>query len=167
MPDTAVIVGYAGKPHGLSGELAVRVITDEPERRFAPGAAVALEDGTDLTLAASRTHNGVLLVRFAEIGSRDAAESLRGQALWAELYDLSDENTFHGAQLAGLAVRGADGAQLGVVARVLHLPAQDLLEVQTADGPKLVPFVKDLVPEVDVAGGFLVVADIPGLLKDG
>jgi 16S rRNA processing protein RimM len=75
-----------------------------------------------------------------------------------------DPEEFYDHQLVGLAVEDLEGRPLGEVNAVLH-GAQDLLQVRTPDGrDALVPFVAALVPEVDVAGGRLVVADRPGLL---
>jgi 16S rRNA processing protein RimM len=49
---------------------------------------------------------------------------------------------------------------------VLHLPSQDVLEVETANGPRLVPLVTALVPHIDLEAGWLTVADVAGLLDD-
>jgi 16S rRNA processing protein RimM len=71
-----------------------------------------------------------------------------------------------GAALVGLRVRDAAGAGIGTITEVLHLPGQDLLAVaRPGDGELLVPFVRPIVPEVDVAGGFIVV-DLPDGLSD-
>ena len=68
-----VVVGRIGPAHGLRGEVFVEPRTDEPERRFAPGAVLQTAGGT-LSVAASRTHSGRLVVRFAELADRNAAE---------------------------------------------------------------------------------------------
>ena len=60
----------------------------------------------------------------------------------------------------------ADRVRVGEVVAVLHLPAQDVLEVRTGAGLRLVPFVADLVPEVDLERGVLTVADREGLLAE-
>jgi 16S rRNA processing protein RimM len=172
-----VVVGRVGKPHGIRGELTVELRTDEPERRFAPGAVLQVlppAGGTapahrTLTVASTRWHQERLLVRFADIDDRNAAEAVRGLVLAIPVpVDESPEDPeeFYDHQLVGLAVLTTDGAAVGVVGDVLHSGAQDLLVV-TREGREdaLVPFVTALVPEVDVAGGRLVVADRPGLLE--
>ena len=121
-----------------------------------------------LTVEAIRWHQGVLLVRFAEVADRNAAEAVRGTVLHATLAaDASpeDPDEFYAHQLEGLAAYDVDGTPIGTVRRLVAGSAQDLLEIRTPDGrDALVPFVKALVPEVDVPGGRVVVADRPGLV---
>jgi 16S rRNA processing protein RimM len=169
-----VVVGRIGKPHGVRGEVTVEVRTDEPERRFAAGTTVRAERprgpaapwGT-LTVTATRRHQSALLVRFEELTDRTTAESARGLLLHADVpVDESpdDPDEFYDHQLVGLAAEDLDGRALGEVTAVLH-GAQDILRIRTPDGREgLVPFVAALVPEVDVPGGRVVVADRPGLV---
>jgi 16S rRNA processing protein RimM len=58
-----------------------------------------------------------------------------------------------------------DGIRVGTVSRIDHLPAQDLLTVKTADGEVFVPFVKEIVPGVDIKAGTLTVTPPPGLFE--
>ncbi len=175
MDEVEVVVGRIGKPHGLRGLLTVDVRTDEPDRRFAVGAILRAEPPagsasrlTTLTVATARWHSGVLLVTFAEVPDRTAAEAARGIVLHATIpadESPEDPDEFYDHQLVGLAAYDVGGALLGTVAGLVHGSAQDLLRVVTPDGREaLVPFVKALVPEVDVAEGRLVIADRPGLV---
>jgi 16S rRNA processing protein RimM len=170
-----VVVGRIGKPHGLRGEVTVELRTDEPERRFANGAALRAQAPrgsafglSGLTVTRSRWHQTTLLVTFAELTDRTAAESARGVLLHATVDPderPDDPDEFYDHQLVGLAAYDEDGRLLGEVSAVLHGGAQDLLTVRTPDGrDALVPFVRALVPEVDLAGGRVVVADRPGLV---
>lgn len=164
-----VLVGTLGRPHGLKGELSVHVRTDEPDRRLAPGAAVLLDNRREARVASARWHSGVLLVRFEGSSDRTAAEALRGVELWARVPAdevPADSDDYYDRQLVGLAVRDAAGETVGTIAGVLHLPAQDVLRVRTPSGERLVPFVSQLVPEVDLVAGFVRVADVGGLLAD-
>src|SRR4051795_10365456 len=168
--EVELVVGRVGKPHGLRGEVTVEVRTDEPERRFArgstlraqppPGSACSLRR---LTVAGSRWHQSVLLVTFDELADRTAAEAARGIVLHASIpadATPDDPDEFYDHQLIGLAVHDLEGTLLGSVAGLVHGGAQDLLRVTTPDGREaLVPFVKALVPEVDLVGGRIVVAD--------
>lgn len=170
-----VVVGRIGKPHGLRGEVTVDVRTDEPERRFArgntlraeppPGSASSLRV---LTVASARRHGDLLLLGFDELPDRTAAEEARGIVLHASIpagESPEDPDEFYDHQLTGLAAVDVDGTPLGTVAGLVHGSAQDLLRVRTLDGREaLVPFVKALVPEVDLASGRLVIADRPGLV---
>jgi 16S rRNA processing protein RimM len=173
--DVDVVVGRIGKPHGLRGEVTVDVRTDEPERRFArgntlraeppPGSASSLRS---VTVAATRRHQSLLLVTFEELTDRTAAEAARGIVLHATIpagESPDDPDEYYDHQLVGLAAYDVDGTALGTVAGLVHGGAQDLLRVDTPDGREaLVPFVKALVPDVDVAGGRVVIADRPGLV---
>ena len=169
-----VVVGRIGKPHGLRGEVTVEVRTDEPERRFVAGSTLAAEPPrgsanglTSLEIVSLRWHQTTLLVRFAEIADRTAAEGARGTLLLAHLEADGDARGPRRVLRppAGRARRGRPrGPGDRQVTGVVH-GAQDLLEVEATDGrPTLVPFVAALVPEVDVPGGRVVVADRPGLV---
>ena len=170
-----VLVGRIGKPHGIRGDVTVDVRSDEPERRFAAGAVLAVQapPGSaitlrELTVANARWHQTTLLVRFEEISDRSTAEAVRGVLLHATIpagESPEDPDEFYDHQLVGLAAYDEDGAALGDVTGLVHGGAQDLLTVRTPDGrDALVPFVKVLVPEVDLAGGRVVIADRPGLV---
>ncbi|MCL2465244.1 MAG: ribosome maturation factor RimM [Micrococcales bacterium] len=165
-----VLVGTIGRPHGIKGAVVVHLRTDEPEQRFARGAVVRLDGGGDLTVAHATQIGSAFVVQFAGVPDRSAAERYRGEDLWAEIADGSDPSeadVFHDTRLIGLDVRDESGARRGVVVRVEHLPAQDVLVVDAGGGERLVPFVHTLVPDVCVADGFVTIADVPGLLDDG
>ncbi len=170
-----MVVGRIGKPHGLRGEVTVEVRTDEPDRRYAEGTLLRVEAPRGsafphvvLTVDAVRWHQSVLLARFAELPDRTAAESARGVVLHADVAadeTPEDPEEYYDHQLVGLAAHDVDGALLGEVTGLVHGGAQDLLAVRALDGrDTLVPFVTALVPEVDLAGGRVVVADRPGLV---
>ncbi len=166
---TTVVIGRIGRAHGVRGEVSVDVRTDEPEQRFAVDASMRIEGSTRvLVVRSARQHQGRLLVRFDDVDDRTSAESLRCEVLVVEVDPVEtpdDPAEFYDHQLVGLTVRAADAADVGTVEQVVHLPAQDALAVCTADNRELlIPFVEALVPHVDVAGGFVTVADVPGLL---
>lgn len=164
-----VIVGRIGRAHGIRGDVVVAVRTDEPADRFAIGARLQTDPASagPLTVAATREQSGQLIVRFKGIADRTMAEGLRGTWLsvdTAALAPLADPDEFRDHELIGLAVQTVGGDQIGVVADVLH-PGQDLLTVRRGDGSEVfVPFVKALVPTVDLAAGRLVIDPPPGLL---
>ncbi|MFZ2014587.1 MAG: ribosome maturation factor RimM [Nocardioides sp.] len=169
-----VVVGRIGKPHGIRGEVTVEVRTDEPDRRFAVGTTVRPQrpgggpaPWPAFTVTGARWHQTTLLLRFEELTDRSSAESARGLLLHATVAadeTPDDPDEFYDHQLVGLAAEDLDGVGLGEVTAVLH-GAQDLLQIRTPDGrDALVPFVAALVPEVDLGGGRVVVADRPGLV---
>jgi 16S rRNA processing protein RimM len=165
-----VVVGVVGRPHGVHGEVAVEPRTDEPDRRFAAGRQLRPEGSSRLlTVASMRRHDGRLLIRFVGLSDRTAAEAVRGVRLVADVDPAErplESAEFYDRQLVGLRVQTSEGDEVGVVVSVLHPPAQDLLEIQTANQVRLVPFVAALVPEVDLESGVLTVANLAGLLSD-
>ena len=170
-----VVVGRLGRPHGIRGEVTIEVRTDEPDRRFADGAVMRAEPPRGsaspiraLTVQSAKWHRSTLLARFAEIPDRNAAEAARGILLFATIDPdeaPGDPEEFYAHQLVGLTAYDEDGTHLGEVTALVRGGAQDLLTVRTPEGrDALVPFVKALVPEVDLDGGRVVVADRPGLV---
>jgi 16S rRNA processing protein RimM len=163
-----VIVGRVGRPHGIRGEVVVGIRTDEPEARFAEGSVLDTDRGDPLTVASARWHSGTLLVRFAGIGDRTAASELNGSWLSVDTDTLAppdDPDEFRDHVLIGLEVQTMAGDPVGVVNDVLHL-GQDLLEVRRPGaGDILVPFVKAIVPDVDLAAGRIRIDPPPGLLN--
>jgi 16S rRNA processing protein RimM len=161
-----VVIGRIGRAHGIRGELNVEIRTDEPERRFAPGSSIFC-DGRTLTVESSRHHSGRLLVAFRNVADRTAAEQLHGSILEAEVDETErpdDPDEFYDHQLVGLQVRGPDDGVVGTVTSVVHLPEQDTLVVEADGREVLVPFVTALVPTVEVAEGYVRLADVAGLL---
>jgi 16S rRNA processing protein RimM len=175
-----LIVARIGRAHGLRGEVSVEVRTDAPDERFVDGAVLHVEDGprrralvatggpTALTVTRVRDNNGTLLLTFAEVCDRSAAESLRDVMLEAEVAEQSDEpDAWYDHELVGLTVTDPAGATLGEVIEVQHPGAQDLLVVRTLRGEaRLVPFVQAIVPEVDLVARRIVMVAPPGLLED-
>ena len=162
-----VVVGRIGKPQGIKGEVTVEVRTDDPDDRFAVGATLASDTGP-LTVAAVRWQGRFLVVRFEGVEDRNAAELLRDTLVSvdrADLPPLEDDDDFYDSDLVGLSARLEDGTVLGEVTEVLHLPGGDTLVVRREEAELLVPFVKAIVPSVDVAGGVLTVLPPEGLLE--
>jgi 16S rRNA processing protein RimM len=165
-----VVVGRIGRPHGVRGEVTVEVRTDDPDLRFAPGAVLTTDpaDRGPLTISGARWHREILLLTLEGVDSREAAENYRDTELLvpvADLPPLEDPDDFYDHQLVGLTARLVDGAVLGEVAAVRH-EGGDLLVVRRPDGGEaLIPFVKAIVPTVDVPGGFVVVDPPEGLLE--
>jgi 16S rRNA processing protein RimM len=171
---TELRVGRLVKAHGLKGALKVELYTDDPARRFTPGATFTLQvpttsewHGKSLELIELRWYNTHAVAFFKDVPDRTAAESLVKAILWVEqeTEELpSEEDAWYDHQLVGLAVF-RDGVRVGTVTQIDHLPAQDLLTVKTDDGEVLVPFVKAIVPTVDIAAGSLTVTPPPGLFE--
>lgn len=164
-----LVVGRIGRPHGVRGDVTVEVRTDDPELRFAPGVSLTTDPAArgPLLIESSRWNKGVLLLRLAGVTDRDAAEELRGTMLVIDSADVAtsdDPDEFHDHQLIGLSVVTVAGEPVGEVTDVLH-HGQDLLVVRrSGQEDALIPFVRALVPDVDLQGGKLVVDPPEGLL---
>ncbi len=170
-------VGRIAKPHGVRGEVLVAVRTDDPMDRFSAGSVLVTEpaEAGPLTVEYARGHivkagsgGAALIVGFAEIMDRNAAEAARGTILLVDSAGLpapDDPDEFLDHQLVGLAAVDAAGESLGELVRVEHIPASDLLVILRPDGREaLVPFVAAMVPEVDLRAGRIVLTPPEGLL---
>jgi 16S rRNA processing protein RimM len=170
---TELLVGIAVRAHGLRGELAVDVHTDSPEARFAVGSVLVARTAGgapagNLTVESARSHSGRMLVRFVEVPDRTAAEALRGTRLLIGADALAppdDPDEFHVHQLEGLRAELEDGTVVGTVREVVHGPGGELLVLARPELPDaLVPFVRAIVPTVDLDGGRVVLTPPEGLL---
>lgn len=172
---TQLRVGRLLKAHGLKGAIKLELFTDEPQRRFVPGATFTLQvpttspwHGKTLELTELRWYNSHPVGFFVGVDDRTAAESLVRAILWVD-HDLSEVPTesdaWYDHQLVGLrALR--DGKDVGRVVRVDHLPAQDLLAIDTGSGEVLVPFVAAIVPTVDIEAGAVTLTPPAGLFEE-
>jgi 16S rRNA processing protein RimM len=163
-------VARIGKPHGIRGEVTVQVLTDAPSERFVAGTVFVVEPASagPLTIRSARWNKDILLLGFEEIADRNAAEVIRGAKLFVETEELDDDDDDEGwyeHELVGLEARV--GSQVvGTVAALTTLPVQDLLTVKAADGKEiLVPFVEEIVPEVNVEEGYILITPPSGLFE--
>lgn len=167
-----LVVARIGRAHGIKGDVTVEVRTDEPELRLGPGAVLATDPPTagPLTIETGRVHSGRLVLRFEGVKDRTAAEALRNTLLIAEVDPddrPEDPEEFYDHQLADLDVVTRDGTAVGRVKEVAHLPGQDLLVVVREDESEvLVPFVAEMVPEIDLEAQKAVIDPPPGLLDE-
>jgi 16S rRNA processing protein RimM len=171
---TQLRVGRLTKAHGLKGGLKLELFTDDPDRRFTPGASFSLQvpetspwHGKRIELAELRWYNSHPVGFFAGVTDRTAAESLVKAILWIDQdpAEVAEPDAWYDHQLIGLDVL-RDGEVVGVIDRLEHLPAQDLLVVAVGEREVLVPFVRAIVPEVDVEARRVVVTPPDGLFED-
>jgi 16S rRNA processing protein RimM len=167
-------VGRLVKAHGLKGALKLELYTDDPDRRFVPGASFTLQvpehsqwHGETITVREFRWMNQQPVIFFEGVDDRNAADTLVRAILWIDEDEdaAAEPDAWYDHQLVGLDVV-RDGTVVGKVARVEHFPAQDLLVVATGGDEVLVPFVAAIVPEVDVEGGRVVVTPPAGLFEE-
>lgn len=161
-----MLAGEIGKPHGIAGEVYVVRVSDDPQR-FEPGARLVHADGRALLIETARSHRDRLLVKFAGVDERAAAERLRG-AIYVpanEVRDL-DQDEYWAHDLVGATVFLPSGDEIGTIEQLVPGVAHDLLSVKTADGgTHLVPFVKDFLIEVDLRARRIVLDPPKGLLS--
>ncbi|MFI1288549.1 ribosome maturation factor RimM [Streptomyces sp. NPDC020792] len=167
-----LVVARIGRAHGIKGEVTVEVRTDEPELRLAPGAVLATDPASagPLTIETGRVHSGRLLLRFEGVRDRNAAEALRNILLIAEIdpEELPEgEDEYYDHQLMDLDVVTTDGKEVGRITEISHLPSQDLLIVERPDGSEvMIPFVGEIVTEIDLEEQRAVIDPPPGLIDD-
>ena len=155
-----LLVGRIGRAHGILGEATIEVRSDDPDKRFAVGEKLQSDEHGDLTITSGRVHNGILLLGFAGYSDRNQIEKLRNTLLYAEV-DINevreDADDYHVLQLIGCQAFLENGLLFGEVTDVINLPSQDLLAIKTPDNEVLIPFVRQLVPIVDITAKRLVV----------
>lgn len=174
-PESGLRVGRLLKAHGLKGAIKVEMYTDDPAARFTAGSVYTLQVpdespwfGKTLTLVELKWYNDQPVAFFEGVSDRTAAESLIKAILWVDEDSDSrptEEDAWYDHQLIGLTVR-RDGAPVGTVVRVDHMPAQDLLIISVGDREVMVPFVKAIVTAVDIDGGTMDVTPPLGLFED-
>jgi 16S rRNA processing protein RimM len=171
---TKLRVGRLVKAHGLKGAIKLELYTDSPDQRFQPGQVLELQVpetsewfGKTIKVLELRFYNQSPVLFLEGIDDRSKAETLIKAILLIEtdVDALPEEpEAWYDHQLVGLKAL-VGGEVVGSVARVDHLPAQDLLAIETANGEVLVPFVKQIVPEVNVAIGQLTLTPPAGLFE--
>ncbi|SDE21823.1 ribosome maturation factor RimM [Streptomyces prasinopilosus] len=167
-----LVVARIGRAHGIKGEVTVEVRTDEPELRLGPGAVLATDPPSagPLTIETGRVHSGRLLLRFEGVRDRTGAEALRNTLLIAEVDPderPEEDDEYYDHQLIDLDVVTRDGQPVGRITEIAHLPTQDLFVVERPDGGEvLVPFVEQIVTEIDLGEQRAVIDPPPGLIDD-
>jgi 16S rRNA processing protein RimM len=170
---THLVVGRIGRPHGVRGEVVLDPVTDAPDAIFASGRSffVGDRDGRLLALApleivAIRPFQSGFLVKVGGIGDRDTAAMWRGRTLLANVDDIPppDEDEVYYHHILGMRVHNAAGEDVGPVVEMYDLPAALTIEVETARGLKLVPYIPEIVESVDEEARIIRLRPLDGLL---
>ncbi len=166
-------IGSIVAPQGLRGEVRVNPSTDFPERFLIPGnrwLQTKNETPEKITLNAGRKIPGksIYVISFQGINDRRKAELLIGKKILVNSIDRPKlkEGEFHLLDLVGLSIRvSKNGQEIGKVTNLTHA-GNDLLEVKLSTGKTvLIPFVKEIVPEININEGWLLISPPPGLLE--
>jgi 16S rRNA processing protein RimM len=160
-----VCVAQIGAPHGVRGEVRRWVFTGDPMAvtRYGP---LETEDGSQrFEIEALRAGKQHFVARLRGVADRSEAERLNNLALYVpreKLPPTEDDETFYHADLIGLSAYDRQGTAVGKVVAVHNFGAGDVLEIQPQGGgaPVMLPFTEMAVPNVDVAGGRIVI-DLP------
>ena len=165
-----IAVGRIGKARGIKGHAFVQPWTDDPESRFAVGSVLETEPTTagPLTVVEMSQASGKLVVLFDGVCDRSAIEALRGVQLVVPKSArpvLDDPDDFYASDLVGLEVRTVSGEVVGPIDDVIEIAGADYLAVQLDGVERLIPFVREIVPTVDIAGRFIVIDPPEGLFE--
>ncbi len=177
-PEEQICIGAIAGVRGLKGEVRIKSFTADPDDIAAYGP-VSTEDGerTYRINVTARAKKGLIIARLDGIEDRDAAEALKGTRLYVPKSVLPepDDGDFYHADLIGLKAETKDGDTLGTVKAVHNFGAGDIIEIAADPGggpgegkeDLMVPFTLDMVPEVNLSEGRIVVAPPEVLEADG
>ena len=157
-------LGKVTAPQGIKGEVRVYPYTDEITR-FSEIEGVLL-DGKKRKIQNARYMKNMAVLKLEGIDDRNAAEAIRGKELLLSKEDLWEqpEDTYFIDDLVGCAVVSEDGASVGMLKSIISRPAQDLYEIERADGSTfLLPAVKEFIKNVDLTNKIITIHLINGL----
>ncbi len=157
-----LLMGRIGAAHGIKGEVRITSFTEEPLALKDYGVLSTNRPGLTVEIEAARATTNVLVARLKGVTDRTAAEKLNGVELYVDRDKLpppDEDDDYYHADLIGLEARLGDGTVLGEVTAIPNFGAGDLLEVRDARSGDtfLYPFTKQVVPEVRLADGYLVI----------
>ena len=165
-------VGTIVSPQGLEGKIRLNPASDFPERFTVPGNRWLQKDEESprkVKLVSGHQIPGksIFIVKFSGINDRNSAELLVGHKMLVRESDRPKmtKNEFHFLDLLGLEARLSNlSSSIGEVTN-LTTGGNELLEIKLLDGKKvLIPFVKEIIPEVNIKEGWLLLNPPPGLL---
>ncbi len=162
-----VQIGEVVGAHGIQGEVRVALHTDFPERFEQLDSIYVRPRGRQGRLMAIssqriRPDKGQVLLRLEGIQDRDSAEALRGAGLWISEDQLVplDDGSYYEFQIIGLMAKTTDGQVLGEVSEIIHTGANDVYVTACC----LIPAIAEVVKEIDIERGELLVEPVAGLL---
>lgn len=165
-----VCVGAVAGAHGVRGAVRIRSFTADAADVGAYGPVADESGGRSFDIRVRETRKGAAIAELSGVRDREAAEALRGERLYVprEALPPAEEGEFYHADLLGLSAFLADGGEAGTVAAIVPAGEVEVLEIDPGSGAErvLVPFTAEAVPEVDIAGGRIVV-DPPAMPAGG
>jgi 16S rRNA processing protein RimM len=163
------VVGQIARPHGIRGQVIVNLVTDFPQNRFRPGAALFVKRGErvePVTVTTVRFQHDRPVIGIAGVEDMNAALPLAGSELRVPVEDLArlPSGTFYRHDLVGCAVETVDGMPVGLVARVEGAVDGSRLVVDGAKGEVLIPLVAPICTAIEPERKRIVIAPPAGLL---
>lgn len=170
-PSRLILVAEVGGAFGVRGELRITAHTADPMALLAY-RELRREDGSPgLTLLSARPAKAGVVARVKEVATPEQADALRGLRLYVprEALPEPDEDEYYLTDLISLSALDPAGALLGKIKSVQNFGADDLLEIEPAAGGAswLAPFTREIVPEVRLAEGHVVIARPAEIDADG
>jgi 16S rRNA processing protein RimM len=162
-------VGRVQRPHGVHGELRLEILTGYPERLAQLDVVYVGRECRRYAVTGCRLHRDIALVQLGGVDDRNSADDLRGQIVYVAIEDAVplDEHEVYEFQAEGLQVVTEEGLILGDVAEVLAVPgANEVFVVRGPRGEILIPVIEDVIIDVNLDAGRLVIHAIPGLLDN-
>ncbi len=164
-PPRYLIIGRVLKPWGYRGEMKLEILTDFPER-FASLRTVYLgDDAKPFSVERARLHGNAALLKLAGLDTPEAVAAYRDQLVHVALADAVPlpAGKVYLYQLVGLRVSTLSGEPLGTITEVLETGANNVYVVNDGARELLLPAIPDVVKEIDLARGEMLVALLPGL----
>ncbi len=154
------------RPFGVKGELLLEVLTDFPERIAQQERLYFGDKRRPFEVESLRRHGRDLVLRLKEIRDRDGAESLRNEDICVRLDDLPPlpDGVYYAHQIEGLEVFTEQGERLGRLKEILKTGANDVYVVQGDKGEILLPAIPQVIREVRLEEGKMVVRMMEGLV---
>lgn len=167
-------VGLIVNTHGIMGEVRVLSRTDFPEERFAAGMKLGLfkpdaKKPIMVTIASHRKHKNFELLTFEGYPHIQDVEEFKNAYLRIAEHDLTEleDHAFYHHEILGCTVFTAEGKELGTVSEILETGANDVWEVTPTAGKKhYIPYIEEIVKEVDVDGKKIIIEVMEGLLSE-
>ena len=170
--DKLLSIGKILNFHGIHGEVKVGYTPGKEDQleQLEEVLVVKEDEASKLNIESIRFHKGSAIIKFKELNTIDEAVEYKGAFLKIEkskLTELLDEDEFYIDDLVGLKVIDREETVIGVVDFIAKQGSGEILAIKNTEGKQcLVPFVKDLVPVVDVKGGLIIINNLPGLLDN-
>lgn len=170
--DRLIEIAQVVRPHGITGELRVRLFNSDSEVLFdLEQVRLRLPNGTESELnidAVRPTTEGFVLLRLEGVDDRNAAEELRGATLVVARSSLppAEEGEFYVCDILGAAVFLTDGTELGTVAEYRSYPSTDVLVIHGKGKRWEVPLVDDFIASIDVSARRIELHSVDGLESD-